>query len=33
MLAPFIAGTLVLTLMLAWYTYGSARLAVKDATQ
>ncbi len=29
--APFIAGTLALTLILAWYTYTSARKAVEDA--
>ena len=31
LIAPFIAGTLVLTLLLAWYTYTSARQAVEDA--
>ena len=31
LLAPFIAGTLALTLFLAWYTYSSARKAVEDA--
>ena len=31
LLAPFIAGTLALTLLLAWYTYSSARKAVEDA--
>jgi signal transduction histidine kinase len=31
LLLPFIAGTLTLTLSLAWYTYNSARKAVEDA--
>ena len=31
LIAPFIAGTLALTLLLAWYTYSSARKAVEDA--
>ena len=31
LLAPFIAGTLALTLLLSWYTYSSARKAVEDA--
>lgn len=31
LIAPFIAGTLVLTLLLAWYTYTSARKAMEDA--
>ncbi len=31
LIAPFIAGTLALTLLLAWYTYSSARQAVEDA--
>ncbi len=32
LLAPFIAGMLALTLLLAWYTYDSARKAVEGAT-
>ena len=32
LITPFIAGTLVLTLLLAWYTYTSAKKAVHDAT-
>ena len=31
LIAPFVAGTLALTLLLAWYTYSSARQAVEDA--
>ncbi|CAK7070066.1 MAG: Sensor histidine kinase RcsC [Desulfovibrio sp.] len=31
LIAPFIAGTLALTLFLAWYAYSSARKAVEDA--
>ena len=31
LIAPFIAGTLALTLLLAWYTYTSARKAMEDA--
>ncbi len=31
LIAPFIAGTMVLTLLLAWYTYTSSRQAVEDA--
>ena len=31
LIAPFVMGTLTLTLLLAWYTYTSARQAVEDA--
>lgn len=31
LLAPFIVGTLALTLMLSWYTYDSARHAIREA--
>ena len=31
LIVPFILGTLALTLLLAWYTYTSARKAVEDA--
>lgn len=31
LIAPFIVGTLALTLFLVWYTYTSARKAVEDA--
>ena len=31
LIAPFLLGTLALTLLLAWYTYSSARKAVEDA--
>ncbi len=31
LIAPFLLGTLTLTLLLAWYTYSSARKAVEDA--
>ncbi|MDR2696555.1 MAG: response regulator [Deltaproteobacteria bacterium] len=31
LLAPFILGTLALTLVLTWYTYDSARRALEDA--
>ena len=31
LIAPFVAGTLVLTLLLSWYTYSSSRKAVEDA--
>ena len=31
LIAPFIAGTLLLTILLAGYTYTSARRAVEDA--
>ena len=31
LITPFIVGTVVLTVLLAWYTYSSARQAVEDA--
>ena len=31
LLAPFILGTLALTMLLSWYTYNSAREAVRNA--
>ena len=31
LIAPFVLGTAFLTLVLAWYTYTSARKAVEDA--
>lgn len=31
LIAPFVAGTFIFTLLLAWYTYSSARNAVEDA--
>lgn len=31
LIAPFVMGTLALTLLLAWYTYTSARQAVEEA--
>lgn len=31
LILPFVIGTLILTVLLAWYTYSSARQAVEDA--
>ena len=32
LIAPFIIGTLALTIFLAWYTYDNARQAVEDSS-